>query len=77
MSYRKFLSENDEAEFREGDAQAIAEKPGRYGIYHGLEDSLGAVRVIRLEVDAAVANRKDGFKGVGNDIENFVNRDEK
>ena len=67
-SLRGFLSENDKAGFREGDAEAIAEKPYRDGVYDGLEDSVGTVRIIRLEVDAKVVN-ENGFEGVGNDRE--------
>jgi len=38
---------------------------------------VGTVRVIRLYVDAKVVNKEDGFEGTGNDIEDFVDRDEK
>jgi len=35
------------------------------------------VRVIGLDVDVKIVNQKNGCEGVGNDREDFVNRDEK
>jgi len=41
-----FLFENDKVGFKEGDAVAIARQPGRDGVYDGLKDSVGMMRVI-------------------------------
>jgi len=45
-SFRGFLSENDKFGFEEGDAVAITEQAGRDGVYDGLKDSVGMMRVI-------------------------------
>jgi len=39
-SFRVFLFENDKAGFKEGDAEAIAGKPGSDGVYDGLKNSV-------------------------------------
>jgi len=45
-SFRGFLFENDKVGFEEGDAEAIEGKPGKDGIYNGLKDSVGTMRII-------------------------------
>ena len=38
--------ENDKVGFKDGDAVAIAGQPGRDGVYAGLKDSVGTMRII-------------------------------
>ena len=45
-SFRGFLFKNYKVGFEEGDAVAIAGQPRRDGVYDGLEDSVGTMRVI-------------------------------
>jgi len=63
--FRGFLLENDKVGFEERDAVAIAEHPGRVGVYDGLKDSVGTMRLISLEVDVKVVKKRMGLQEEG------------